>query len=60
MAERGVQGNEETGQFGVQARATLDALECNSWFLAHVENARRLPRQQQEEKMVVGFIEKMI
>ena len=41
MAERGVQENEEEGQFGVQARRTLDALESNSWFLSHVENPRK-------------------
>ena len=41
MAERGVQEKEEAGQFGVQARITLDALESNSWFLSDVENPRR-------------------
>ena len=41
MAERGLQENDEAGQFGVQARITLDALESNSWFLFHVENPRR-------------------
>ena len=38
MADRRVQENEEAGQFGVQVRRTLDALESNSWFLSHVEN----------------------
>ena len=37
MSERGVQENEEAGQFSVQTWATLDALE-RSWFLTHEEN----------------------
>ena len=53
-------GNEEAGQFGVQARRTLDALESSSWFLSHVENPRKPQCPQQEEKIIVGFKKKMI
>ena len=60
MAERGVQQNEEAGQFGVLARITLDALERNSWFLSHVENPRKPQCPQQEEKIIIGFKKKMI
>ena len=60
MTERGGRENEEAGQCGVLERATLDALECNSWFPADVPNARRLHVRQQEENMVVGFRNKMI
>ena len=49
MAERGVKENEEARQFGVSARKTLGALECNRWSLAHVENPRRPHGRQQEE-----------
>ena len=35
MAERGLQKNEEAGQFSVQTRETLDALQRHRWFLAH-------------------------
>ena len=55
MAERGVQEYEEAGQFGAQARRTLEALESNSWFLSHVDNPRKPQCPQQEEKIIVGF-----
>ena len=55
MAERGIQENEEAGQFGVQARRTLDALESNRWFLSHVENPRKPQCPQHEEKIIIGF-----
>ena len=55
MAEGGVQENEEAGHFGVQGRATLDALKWNRWFLVPVESPTRLHVRQQEEKMLVGF-----
>ena len=60
MVERGVQENEEAGQFGVQARITLDALESNSWFLSHVETHRKPQCLQQEEKIIIGFKEKIV
>ena len=60
MAERGVQENEEAGQFGVHARIALDALESNSWFLSHVETPRKPQCPQQEEKIIIGFKKKMI
>ena len=60
MAERGVQENEEAGQFGVQARRTLDALESNSWFLSHVEDPRKPQCPQQQGKIIIGFKKKMI
>ena len=60
MAERGSQENEEAGQFGVQVRRTLDALESNSWYLSHVENPRKPQCPQQEEKIIIGFKKKMI
>ena len=50
MAERGVQENEEAGQFGVQARVTPDALESYSWFLSHVENPRKPQCPQQKRR----------
>ena len=59
MAERGVQDNEEAGQFGVQARRTLDALESNRWFFSHVENPRNPQCPQQQEKIIIGFKKKM-
>ena len=60
MEERGVQENEETEQFGVQARRTLDALESNSWFFSHVKDPRKPQCPQQEEKIIIGFKKKMI
>ena len=60
MAERGVQENEEAGQFGAQARRTLDALESNSWFLSNVEDPRKPQCPQQEYKIIIGFKKKMI
>ena len=40
--EKEVRENEEAGEFRAQASTTPDAFDCNSWFLAHVENTRRL------------------
>ena len=50
MAERGVQENEEAGQFGVQARRILDALESNSWFLSHADIPRKLQCPQPKRR----------
>ena len=60
MAERGVQENVEAGQFQAQASTTVEALECTSCFLAHVENSKKPRCRQQEEKMVIGIQKTML
>ena len=55
-----VQENEEAGQFVVQARITLDALESNSGFLSNVETPRKPQCPQQEEKIIIVYKKKMI
>ena len=51
--------DESSGQFQLQARRTLEALEVNSWFLSHVEGPRSPECQEKEERGLVAFKKKM-
>ena len=51
--------DEGSGQFRLQARRTLQALEVNSWFLPHLESPRSPDCQEKEERRLVAFKKKM-
>ena len=51
--------DEGSGEFRLQTRRTLEALEVNSWFLSHVESPRSPESQEKEERRLVALKKKM-